>query len=109
MSFLVDAQWPPALARFLEAEGHEAAHVFDLDMAKSCDRDIWRYAGDKGAVIISKDEDFVTLSTLEPDGPPLVWIRIGNTTKRELLARLNPHLRNIIEALENGEKLVEVG
>ncbi|MGH7886297.1 MAG: DUF5615 family PIN-like protein [Candidatus Binatia bacterium] len=30
MKFLVDAQLPPRLARWLQAEGHEAAHTRDL-------------------------------------------------------------------------------
>lgn len=32
MRFLVDAQLPPALARWLCANGHEAVHVGDLGM-----------------------------------------------------------------------------
>ena len=55
-----------------------------------------------------KDEDFVTFRTLEPDGPSVVWLRIGNTTKRELLDRFAPNLSQIVEALEKGDKLVEV-
>lgn len=33
MRFLVDAQLPPALARWIAAQGHEARHVADLGMA----------------------------------------------------------------------------
>lgn len=32
MRFLVDAQLPPALARWLAAQGHEAEHVGDIGM-----------------------------------------------------------------------------
>jgi len=32
MRFLVDAQLPPALARTLEAGGHEAEHVADIGL-----------------------------------------------------------------------------
>jgi predicted nuclease of predicted toxin-antitoxin system len=32
MRFVVDAQLPPALARYLSSLGHDAEHVFDLDM-----------------------------------------------------------------------------
>ena len=54
MHFLVDAQLPPALARYLVEQGHETEHVFDLDMARAEDREIWRYAGDKGLILISQ-------------------------------------------------------
>lgn len=37
MRFLVDAQLPPALARWLVERSHEAEHVFDLGMIKASD------------------------------------------------------------------------
>ena len=55
--FLVDAQLPPALARWLASQGHEAEHVTDIGLASARDLDIWKYAQTTGAVIISKDED----------------------------------------------------
>lgn len=41
MRFLVDAQLPPALARWLSAQGCPADHVADLGMEASRDRVIW--------------------------------------------------------------------
>ena len=38
MRFLVDAQLPPALARWLAGRGHTAEHVADLMMAGASDR-----------------------------------------------------------------------
>jgi len=58
MRFLVDAQLPPALARWLSGQGYVAEHVLDLAMATSSDRDIWAYAMACGATIITKDQDF---------------------------------------------------
>lgn len=40
MRFLVDAQLPPALARWLTAKGYEAEHVADVGMASSSDIEI---------------------------------------------------------------------
>jgi len=37
MKFLVDAQLPPALARWLVAKGHQAAHVADREMQAAAD------------------------------------------------------------------------
>ena len=65
-------------------------------------------AHEKEAVVISKDEDFVTLVTLQPQHAQVVWIRLGNTTKRGLLQWFAPLLPSIEEALERGERLVEV-
>jgi predicted nuclease of predicted toxin-antitoxin system len=41
-------------------------------------------------------------------GPPVVWVRIGNTRRAELLHRLEADFGAIIVALERGELLVEI-
>jgi predicted nuclease of predicted toxin-antitoxin system len=41
--FLVDAQLPPALARWLVEQRYLAEHVYDLGMASADDRVIWEY------------------------------------------------------------------
>jgi predicted nuclease of predicted toxin-antitoxin system len=108
MRFLVDAQLPTALARWIESQGQTAQHVADLQMADASDRAIWQQARKTGAVIISKDADFVTLATLEAEGPPVVWIRLGNTRRQALLNWFSPLFPEILEALEQGEKLIEI-
>ena len=55
MRFLVDAQLPPALARWLSSEGHDAEHVLDFGFAGAEDGDIWSYAAAHGSVIITKE------------------------------------------------------
>jgi len=107
LRFLVDAQLPPALARRIEAFGHVAEHVADCGLASAADHDIRAYAMNVGAVIITKDEDFVVRQVLE-SGPAVVWVRIGNTRRAELLRRLETHFASILSALERGETLVEV-
>ena len=108
MRFLVDAQLPPALARFLVEHGHEAEHVVDVGLLQAEDSAIWDYALRASAVIVTKDEDFATRITLDQRGPAIVWIRVGNATRRELLRRLEPLLSSIEATLNAGEKLVEI-
>jgi len=74
MRFLVDAQLPAALARWLAAEGHRAEHVADIGLAGAPDKAIWDYALAAGAVIVTKDEDFSLLKALKVGGPTVVWI-----------------------------------
>ena len=69
---------------------------------------IWDYALFVNAVIVTKDEDFSIRSIMAPPGLPVVWIRIGNTTNRALLDRLESLWPAIERALQRGEKLVEV-
>lgn len=108
MRFLVDAQLPPALARMLVTRGLEAEHVHDVGLGRADDAAVWRYAVERQAVILTKDEDFASLITLQPDGPAIVWIRIGNTGRQALLQWFEPLLPAIVEALDRGEKLIEV-
>lgn len=59
-------------------------------------------------MIVSKDEDFFELNSMEPDGPAVVWVRIGNTRKVELLRWFESLFPAIVSALEHGEKIVEI-
>ena len=106
----VDAQLPPALARWLVAEqGLEASHVQDLGLLAADDRDKFERARDAGVVIITKDVDFVQL--LERHGPPpqVVWMTVGNTTKARLREIMNEHWERVATLLLAGEPLVELG
>ena len=105
--FLVDAQLPPALARRIEAQGHEAEHVADRGLATASDDAIRRYAERIGAVIVTKDEDFAVHHILS-SGPAVVWLRVGNTRRSALLERMDNELGAIALALQRGETLVEV-
>ena len=53
MKFLVDAQLPPALARWLREAGHEAQAVREVGLREAEDGDIWNHALTIGAVVIT--------------------------------------------------------
>ena len=107
MRFLVDAQLPPALARWIASQGHEADHVADLGLEAASDRVIWERVA-SGTVIVTKDEDFAQRRALAPDGPQVVWLRIGNTRREPLLRWFASVFPQVLAALERGEPLVEV-
>jgi len=108
MKYLVDNQLPAALARFLETNGFEASHVYDLGLNLALDREIWAYAKANGFTVISKDDDFFHLATLDESGPPLVWVRLGNCRKTALLTKFNECLPKISELLQSGQKVIEI-
>jgi predicted nuclease of predicted toxin-antitoxin system len=108
VKFLVDANLPPALARWIESEGHEAFHVSDLGMERMSDRAIWSRARELGASIVTKDEDFVLLQALDRGGPAIIWVRIGNAVRRVLLERLPASWPAVMSAIARGEKIVAV-
>lgn len=108
MRFLVDAQLPPALARWLVSQGHQADHVGDLGLAAAADQVIWDRALADGSAIISKDEDFAQRSALSGHGPPIVWVRLPNVRRREVLSCFETILPAVLAALADGDRLVEV-
>lgn len=108
MRFVVDAQLPIALARMLEQHGHESKHVADLKMMQTSDRDIWIWAKQSESILISKDEDFVILHSAAEQPVPLIWIRVGNTRRKELLEWFERLLPLIEEKLIAGELLIEL-
>ncbi|NQW16646.1 MAG: DUF5615 family PIN-like protein [Chloroflexi bacterium] len=109
MRFLVDAQLPTALARWLTDQGHECVHVADIGMLDSSDIGIWNYATQEKAVIVTKDEDFAILrESNRTEHPQVVWIRIGNTRRHEIISAFASALPEMLSALERGEILIEV-
>lgn len=108
MRFLVDAQLPPALARTLITEGHQAEHLEDIGLRHAKDVGIWNYALRHQAALITKDEDFVDRFRRRSDGPVIVWLRIGNASKRTLLDWFMPLLPALLLRLEAGDKLIEL-
>ncbi|MCY3830536.1 MAG: DUF5615 family PIN-like protein [Rhodospirillaceae bacterium] len=107
MRFLIDAQLPPGLARWLSDRGHACDHVNGIGLGAAADDDIEAWARAAQAVIWTKDADFADRARRGP-GLQVVWLRWGNTTNAALRARLTPHLGEIETALEAGEVLVEV-
>jgi predicted nuclease of predicted toxin-antitoxin system len=106
--FLIDAQLPPTLAKHLSGQGHEANHVAEIGLNSAPDRVIWSHAAATGAVLITKDEDFVVMRALDNKGPAVIWVRIGNTTRRALIERFSEALPDILASLERGHTIVEI-
>ena len=107
MKFLVDEQLPPALASWLRARGHDAEHVHSLGLGAADDQAIWRYARDGDWIIVTKDEDFPARRAAV-QGPPILWLRIGNAMNSVLVARIEARWSAIIPLLESGEPIVEL-
>ena len=108
MRFLVDEQLPPALATWIQAEGHEAEHITDIGPTGVADHVLWDYALAHDAVLITKDQDFRDRLLQTTDAPVIVWIRLGNTRKVFLLSRFATRLPRIVELVEQGNRLIEV-
>ena len=106
MKFLLAAELPPRLAIAMVRKGHVAWHVADCGLLTAKDRDIWRFAAQEGAALVTKDGDFAALRMRTPDGPPVVWLRLGNIGNAALEKALLSTLAQIAATAEEG--VVEV-
>ena len=106
----VDAQLSPGTARWLSSRfAIEAIPVRDSGLRESTDRQIFEAARTAGAVVMTKDPDFVEM--VERRGPPpqVVWVTVGNTSDQRLRGVLGRVFPEVIEILAAGEPLVEIG
>jgi predicted nuclease of predicted toxin-antitoxin system len=104
MKFLVDAQLPPGLCGWLRDRGHIAVHVHDLADEPLTDVRLAAFVEEEQAVLMSKDEDFVTLRL--PDRFVFLWLRCGNVSNRGLREWLGGHWLSVERRLEAGARFI---
>ena len=83
MKLLFDQNLAPRLVRDLADLFPDSAHVRDVGLKSSTDREIWHFARDGRFVIVSKDTDFQQMSFVWGHPPKVIWIRRGNCSVRE--------------------------
>lgn len=109
MTFWLDAQPSPRLARWLTATfGVAACPVRDLGLREAADHAIYQAAAIAGATVITKDSDFVDLQIQLGPPPPILWLTCGNTSEvrlHEIFLANFPVARRL---LEPGDALVEI-
>lgn len=77
-----------------------------LDTAS--DRVSWERADALAAVIVTKDEDFARRRAVALAGLAVVWARLGNARRRDILRWFSLLFPQIVAALRQGETLIEV-
>lgn len=92
MKFIVDAQLPRRLARSIIALGGAAIHTLDLpDGNLTTDSQIIQLAVLDGAVVVTKDQDFVDSFLLRGEPPKLLHITTGNIPNDDLVRLIETH------------------
>jgi predicted nuclease of predicted toxin-antitoxin system len=100
MKFLVDAQLPRRLARWLAAQGVDALHTAELpDGNASTDDQVIERAERENRIVITKDADFVQSHILQ-NRPRRLWlISTGNTSNAALESLIERHWLSIQQSL----------
>lgn len=74
----------------------------------SNDEAIWNLALSRGAILITKDRDFVEWANARRPAPQVIWIRIGNATNKALTKRLEAAWDRVVADLVAGVAVVEI-
>lgn len=109
MKFLIDAQLPRRLARWLVAQGYDAKHTLDLPLRnRTPDSDIIALAEQENRVVVTKDDDFVQSFLVNGQPHRLLLIATGNTSNAELERLIAANLAEIVRAFDQ-HRFVELG
>ncbi len=101
MKFIIDAQLPRKLARWLNAIGYDAIHTLDLpDKNKTTDTQISLLSLKEQRVVISKDSDFYDRYFLKLEPYKLIYLTVGNMSTDELILLFEKNLNQIISEIE---------
>ena len=95
MKLLFDENLSPKLPRLLATHFPGSAHVRECGLLGLPDEDVWEYARANGFTIISKDSDFQQRSLLYGPPPKIVWLRIGNCNRQQLVQLITTHEQDI--------------
>lgn len=85
MKLLFDENLSPKLPRLLAITFPGSLHVRECGLLGLSDEAVWDYARTNGFTVVSKDSDFQQRSLLYGHPSKVVWIRIGNCTREELV------------------------
>lgn len=77
--------------------------VHELGYDNPHDIEIWKYAKSNNFNIVTFDSDFIDLSNLRGFPPKIIWLRIGNTSTKNIADRIRAEQRSIVEFLSNSE------
>jgi predicted nuclease of predicted toxin-antitoxin system len=107
--FWIDAQLSPALARWLTSQfGVAAVSMRDLGLLVAEDPAIFQAAREAGAVVVTKDRDFVDLVERLGSPPQILWVTSGNTSNARMQEILRAAFEDALHLLRSGEPLVEI-
>ena len=87
----------------------DAVALRDLGLRDAADVEIFNAARAAGAILISKDADFVELVSRLGAPPQLLWVTCGNSGNTRLRMLFAKVLPDAIALLEAGAPIVEIG
>ena len=108
MKFLIDAQLPLLLSRFLQSAGYDTIHTRDLPQQNATpDTEVNRISIQESRIVITKDSDFLDSFLIRQEPYKLLLVTTGNITNAYLEALFQSNLPLLVELLSK-HSLIEM-
>ena len=101
MKFLLDAQLPPSLKQIFTSNGYDCIHTLDLEAGnETSDKIIDAVSIAEQRILITKDSDFFDSFLVKNEPYKLILVKLGNTSKTELIKFFSDRFNEIIEKIK---------
>jgi predicted nuclease of predicted toxin-antitoxin system len=101
MKFLIDAQLPHSLKQLFISKGYDCIHTSEMQMGNETpDRIINAISVAEQRIVITKDGDFLESFIVKNEPYKLILVKLGNTSKNELLQFFSDRFDEIIEKIK---------
>lgn len=98
MRFVIDAQLPVALAKFLTQKGFDVVHTDDLPKKEfTTDNEIREISVRENRIVITKDSDFLDSFYIKAVPPKLLLVSTGNIKNKVLIGLFDSNIDKIVE------------
>ena len=103
MNLLFDQNISFRIIKRIEDIFPEALSVRELGLSNPHDFDIWKFAQSNNYSIVTFDSDFIDLSNLKGFPPKIIWLRLGNTSTKNIAERIRIEKDKILEFLNDSD------
>ena len=98
MKFIIDAQLPFALSKYLENIGFDVVHTDNLPNREfTTDNEIRELSVSEKRIVITKDSDFLDSFYIKAIPPKLLLVSTGNIKNKALISLFDSNIDKIVE------------
>ena len=98
MKFIIDAQLPLALSKYLENIGFDVVHTDNLPNREfTTDNEIRELSVSEKRIVITKDSDFLDSFYIKAIPPKLLLVSTGNIKNKALINLFDSNIEKIVE------------
>lgn len=84
MRLLLDQNISYRLVRKIAEYYPNVKQVRELNLENFSDAEIWKYAKENDYTIVTFDSDFYDIANIKGHPPKIIWLRVGNTTTKNM-------------------------